>query len=355
MFNLKTATSQSRCIRGHVLPGVAILILLFSIGCSSPEWPTMEDTADEVVMPNLPALPRQYIRKIGQIQFNEISESSGIVASRKYPGVFWTHNDSGDLARIFPIKEDGTVIVSNNSNRPYSGVMIPGARNIDWEDIATDDKGNLIIGAFGNNPNDRKNLGVYVVSEPDPEQSEMAMVGHKWSFNFPDQASYPPPPYNRNFDCEAVFYANGHIYFLTKHRSNRSTKLYRLDNPQPRISNTLRFIGGYNLRGMVTAADVTPDGRVLAILTYRAVWLLVAREEGANWFEGQAFFIPIRAGQCEGIAWDGPNRLLITNEGGEIYELLLSSLRKTIDGEESTEEAESSDENEEDTIMDEER
>ena len=44
------------------------------------------------------------------IDFDEIVESSGIIKSKKYPGVFWTHNDSGDSARIFAITEDGKII-----------------------------------------------------------------------------------------------------------------------------------------------------------------------------------------------------------------------------------------------------
>ena len=38
-------------------------------------------------------------RQIGTVQLAAIDEASGLVASRKNPGVLWAHNDSGDSAR----------------------------------------------------------------------------------------------------------------------------------------------------------------------------------------------------------------------------------------------------------------
>ena len=40
----------------------------------------------------------------------DIDESSGIVMSRQYPGIFWTHNDSGDLARLFAVRANGQLV-----------------------------------------------------------------------------------------------------------------------------------------------------------------------------------------------------------------------------------------------------
>jgi hypothetical protein len=109
-----------------------------------------------------------------------IDEMSGIARSRTYEGVYWVHNDSGDRARIFPIRLDGSVIIPpfvsrrDSSNRPedpsvvYEGIQIEGAANIDWEDIAIDGD-TLYIADVGNNANARRDLAVYVVKEPNPE------------------------------------------------------------------------------------------------------------------------------------------------------------------------------------------
>ncbi len=39
-----------------------------------------------------------------------IDESSGLSASRAHRGVLYTHNDSGDSARVFAVREDGTLV-----------------------------------------------------------------------------------------------------------------------------------------------------------------------------------------------------------------------------------------------------
>ena len=80
--------------------------------------------------------------------------------SWNYEDVFWVHNDSGDIARIFPVRRDGTSIIPPDSES--DGVLIKNGSNLDWEDIAFDNMGNIVIGACGNNANKRKDLGIYV-------------------------------------------------------------------------------------------------------------------------------------------------------------------------------------------------
>src|SRR5688500_11577539 len=48
--------------------------------------------------------------KIGRLDSRAIPESSGVVASRKHPGVFWTHSDSGNGPAIFAVSRDGTLL-----------------------------------------------------------------------------------------------------------------------------------------------------------------------------------------------------------------------------------------------------
>ena len=59
----------------------------------------------------------------------QINEASGLAASRLHPGVLYTHNDSGDRARIFAVdSESGETLAEYDVARP-------GA-NHDWEDMA---------------------------------------------------------------------------------------------------------------------------------------------------------------------------------------------------------------------------
>lgn len=127
-----------------------------------------------------------------------IRECSGIVPSRQFAGVFWVHNDSGNAAQLFAIDAQGNLLRK---------VAVLGVSNIDWEDITTDDAGNLYVGDFGNNRNDRRNLEVLVIREPDPRGSDEILevvVERRIPFFFPEQKQFP----NRqamNFDCEAIF------------------------------------------------------------------------------------------------------------------------------------------------------
>ena len=64
---------------------------------------------------------------LGRIDDAAIDESSGLVASRTNPGLYWTHNDSGDGPNIYALDERGA----------HRGTWrVKGASAQDWEDIA---------------------------------------------------------------------------------------------------------------------------------------------------------------------------------------------------------------------------
>ncbi len=45
-----------------------------------------------------------------------ISEASGLAASRINPGLYYTHNDSGDIGRVFALTEQGFTIGKYSRN-----------------------------------------------------------------------------------------------------------------------------------------------------------------------------------------------------------------------------------------------
>jgi hypothetical protein len=270
-----------------------------------------------------------------------IDEMSGIARSRTYEGVYWVHNDSGDRARIFPIRSDGSVIVPpfvsrrDSSARPedpaavYEGIQIEGAVNIDWEDIACDGD-TLYIADVGNNGNARRDLAVYVVKEPNPEATLQAHTLKRLPVAYPDQKVFPGDVWH--FDCEAIFVFKGKLYLLTKHRAPRQlstpengTKLYRLDTQHTDRVNTLTLVDTHSdLGGWVTAAAMSPDERRLVVLCQapqQSIWLFERPTRGDKFLtEGKAKRIPIQNGkQCEAIEWVDNRRLVITNEQREIF------------------------------------
>ena len=49
-----------------------------------------------------PTTPRP--ERIGTLEHPEIREASGIAASRRHPGIFWVHNDSGNPPSLFAVR-----------------------------------------------------------------------------------------------------------------------------------------------------------------------------------------------------------------------------------------------------------
>lgn len=247
-----------------------------------------------------------------------ISESSGLTMSCNFLGVMWTLNDSGDSARIFAITMDGEAVRPENDAGPYKGIKVLNARNVDWEDIAADDDGNLIIGAFGNHKIPRRDLALYVIKEPNPRLTKATSVIKKIRFRYPDQTDFTLAI--NNFDCEAVFAWGGKYYLLTKHRTNTRTQLYRFDDIDEEQENVLTLVGDYDIGGMVTAADVSTDGKRLAVLTYTAVWVFAINGGDDNFLKGKASRCAIAMGQCEAICFDG-NDLIVSSEQRGLYRI----------------------------------
>src|SRR5215510_2509748 len=94
------------------------------------------------------------VRLLARMSEPRIEESSGVVASRRYTDVFWTHNDGGGPKKqvLYAIDREG------NTRAIFSVVDVTLH---DWEDIAIDDAGHLYIGDIGNNNAKRNTLNVY--------------------------------------------------------------------------------------------------------------------------------------------------------------------------------------------------
>jgi hypothetical protein len=124
---------------------------------------------------------------LGLIQYNPITEASGIAVSRKNSDVLWTHNDSGDLNRIFAFNRQGD----------HLGVFnIAGVINRDWEDIAVgpgpiNGKQYIYVGEIGDN-NAAYNLKyIYRILEPDVSSTQSSIDTtllnvEKITFQYPD-------------------------------------------------------------------------------------------------------------------------------------------------------------------------
>lgn len=305
-----------------------ILLLLAVIACQSPKNGLDPKAVDTTPRPPLPETTPLKPALAAVIDFEAINESSGIVKSRQWENIYWTHNDFGDFdARIYPIQKNGAIAATRFEG--YAGVALLDAVNIDWEDIATDNAGHLYLAACGNNFNTRRDLAVYVLNEPFPHTTTATRIMKKIQFHYPEQKTIPSE--QQDFDAEALFWANEKIYLLTKHRSDGNTSLYRLDVTTPEVSNPATLIGRFEIGRMVTGADATPDGSRLAVLTYGDVWLFEKPADSDNYFKGRISWRPIElpkdSSQCEAICFDG-EELVITTEQRGIFRIAVNDLIK---------------------------
>lgn len=280
------------------------------------------------------------VEKIATVSHPALGEMSGLAAS-SYPGIFWVHNDSGDEARIFAIRANAEVVVPRvirhlfpeRSADDWPGYAIDNAWQYDWEAMAMAD-GVLYLADVGNNDNARRDLGLYVVGEPNPEYVVKTRALQFVPIRYPDQSRYPAEQWH--FDCEAVFAAGGKLYFLTKHRQpgqalswEPGTKLYRLDRLRTDRENVLKLIDRHERVTLPTGADLSPDGQRLAVLTYTHLWVFDRPRRGDRWLQGAARVLALdreQVKQNEAIAWEDDGTLLMTNEQREIFRIGLDAL-----------------------------
>lgn len=257
----------------------------------------------------------RFLKPDGQISPSLVTECSGMVQSLRYSDTFWVLGDGGSGAAIVPVGPTGKLA------RGWSGpVSVAGRKNNDWEDLALDDRGNLIIADVGNNRGRRKQLMLHFAPEPRPGASSVQPT-RTLRVHYADQKEASP-----DYDCEAVFSAGGLIYLLTKHRSDQRTRLYRLEGDSSTRSNPLRLVDSFEIGGMVTAADASPDGKKVAVLTYTALWVFDYDRASGSIFRRSIRRTPIFAWQAEAVAWDGNDALVIANEQGRMFRVSLADL-----------------------------
>lgn len=245
---------------------------------------------------------------------NEVSGNEVIQGSKNV----WMHNDSGNSPRLYCMNQKGELI-----RKVYLD-----ANNEDWEDITSDPKGNLYIGDFGNNSNDRKDLEILKVSHTSLNSTEEVDVKHI-KFSFEDQDKFPPKKKKLYFDCEAFFFFNDSLYLITKSRVKDKygkSSLYKI--PAKKGKHKAKRIASFNFGtepySWVTGADIRDDGKQIAVLTNRAIWLF-SDFEGDDFFNGVVDKIRFEnLTQKEGICYKNKNTLLVTDEndhgrGGNLY------------------------------------
>lgn len=239
----------------------------------------------------------------------KLKENSGIASFGGNSA--WFVEDNGNSDNIYKTDLQGNIIRQ---------LEVKNAKNRDWEDLTKDKKGNLYIGDFGNNGNTRKNLIIYKLPNPTTEKGEK-ITAKKIKFNYPEQENFPPKKEQLIFDAEAFFHHNNHLYIFTKNRATPftgKTSIYRL--PDKEGNHEAKLMGTITLGSdwdtcRVTSADISQDGKTIALLGYGKLWLLTDFSLG-DFSKGnlQEIDLGIRT-QLEAVCFVGINSLLLSDEG----------------------------------------
>jgi hypothetical protein len=230
-----------------------------------------------------------------------IRESSGLAHGGR-AGTYYTHSDAGNPPILYLFDEQGKLL----------GERELPVTNVDWESLAEDNKGNVYVVDAGNNNNTRRDLTVYRVK---PQESDKV---DKISFSYSDQKEFPPAKEERNFDCEASLWHAGKLYLFTKDRAQQNTsKVYTL--PDQPGEQTAQLLTKLAVEGEVTGADLSPDGRHLALMGREMLYLYEGNDL-AGALKATVKTVSLKgAGQTEGVLFLDNNTLLISTEQGSLY------------------------------------
>ncbi|HEX7956273.1 MAG TPA: hypothetical protein VF508_04975 [Pyrinomonadaceae bacterium] len=201
---------------------------------------------------------------LATLEDRAVRESSGLAASRRNPGLFWTHNDSGDGPFVYAFDRAG---------RARGKWRVAGARALDWEDMAAGPgpggAGQYLYAAdIGDNDRGREFVVVYRF--PEPRVAEGAGGGAQETepaeairIKYPDGA--------HNAEALLVHPRTGDLYVVTKTADGAG--VYKLAAPygagEVRTLARVASLRGPDFFGtLVTGGDVSPDGLRVALCDY---------------------------------------------------------------------------------------
>ena len=214
---------------------------------------------------------------VGTLSDARLDESSGLAASRRFAGMLWTHNDSGDSARVFLLNARGQTVLVVNFN---------GANARDYEDIAVAGKGKnaqVYVGDIGDNKSKRDSIDIYRFAEsaispnavsPNAISStrtnerapQVDLTPQKMTLRYPDGAH----------DAETLIAtADGFLIIVTK--TSGVATIFKTPRPfSANATQTLVEVGRKQFGGigvftrLATGGDLSSDEKRVVVRTYSA-------------------------------------------------------------------------------------
>ncbi|MBK8390868.1 MAG: hypothetical protein IPL23_16970 [Saprospiraceae bacterium] len=267
-----------------------------------------------------------------------ITQSSGLALDPD--GIhFWTHNDQGNATtkvyKFLPANGNTAVAIVDS-------VQVVGHENLDWEDMAKDQNGNLYLCQTGKNcnalsPSECPGRYLYkILKMPFASlNAQASIVPDSFIFKYP-----LPPACNQNgsdttfVNAEAAIFFNNSIYIFTKNIWSKvtnncgnwvETSTYLFKIPLTAGSSAANpivgeYLGSYNLKlseadstvnyYKVIAGAINPSQQVVSLVTPARVWQF-RNFTGDNFFNGDVSY--------HSFLDDGGNAVIRGYEGADFY------------------------------------
>jgi len=255
----------------------------------------------------------------GQLESDGLVEASGLARSQRSAELLWSMNDGGSKPRLYAF--DG-------SGFHRGRISLDGVKNRDWEDLASfavNGTPYLLVADTGDNDARRKDVSLHVVLEPDLAEDDKVRIEPAWSIDF----RYPDGP--RDVEAVTVDPAGERVLLLSKREwppvlyavplfppSDGTVVAKRLGPieslPAPTRQDREHAVFTKDWHWQPTGMDLSPNGRLAVILTYRGVYLY-RLEPGNSLYEslsGQAYGFGLgNFREAESVAFSA--------DGGAIY------------------------------------
>jgi hypothetical protein len=279
-----------------------LLILMTFIFCRTENENKDTNSVPEKKTQFITVSPQSFISQLPE----QLEENSGLIL---FDNLLWTFNDSGGENKIFALNFSGEIVKE---------VTIENATNIDWEDIAQDNK-SIYIGDFGNNNGVRNNQRIYQIKKKDLNDTKIQTItASQINFTYKDQEDFSYQSLNTPYDCEALVDFNESLSVFTKNWVEQTTSVYHI--PKKEGQHKLDPAEKFEVNGLITGADISPNGKNLALVGYRNfqsfVWVFAGITK-ESFFQGEKIYMELDGfynAQTEGICFKGNDSLLISCE-----------------------------------------
>lgn len=239
----------------------------------------------------------------GRITKSDLTELSGIAASRNNPGVLWVHNDR-NRDKLYAVGTNGQLLATFSLGKDVS----------DMEDIALGpgpipELDYVYCGDIGDNGSTRGSIRVYRAAEPAVYPYFAANPPVK-DFSIVEKVTLTYPDGSHNAEALLCDPLTGDLYVATKQLN--VSRLYRLERArfQDGATAMLEFVQQIAFNE-VSSGDISPDGREILLRqeNFARVWRRAPGQSIADALAGPPFDAPVIGMPIEpngeGIAFHG--------------------------------------------------